>query len=164
MKTQDLLDYEIGRMNLCQPLFRRWSVIDGETVMSMAFKQFVSFRIFGKSDTVFQAASDAEAAQVRERRRSLEESSFDPTLALEIPLWMAQELLYYEIGRRSLCQPLFLRWSIIDGETVMSMSFKQFVSSQISGKSTTVFQAASDAEAAYVVVIDLEMHTVVVSP
>ena len=44
----------------------------------------------------------------------------------------------------------------------MSMSFKQFVSSQIFGKSTTVFQAASDAEAAYVVVIDREMHTVVV--
>ena len=106
----------------------------------------------------------ATSLQVRERLRPLEESSFDPTLALEILLWKAQELLYYEIGRRNLCQPLFLRWSIIDGETVMSMSFKQFVSSQISGRSTTVFQAASDAEAAYVVVIDLEMHTVVVSP
>jgi hypothetical protein len=46
----------------------------------------------------------------------------------------------------------------------MSMSFEQFVSSQTSGMSTTVFQAASDAEAAYVVVIDLEMHTFVASP
>ena len=32
--------------------------------MSMSFKQFVSFQIFRKSDTVSQAASDAEAAYV----------------------------------------------------------------------------------------------------
>ena len=51
-------------MNLCQPLFQRWSIIDGETVMSMSFKQFVSFQIFGKSNTVSQVASDAEAAYV----------------------------------------------------------------------------------------------------
>ena len=72
--------------------------------------------------------------------------------------------MHYEIGRKNLGRPWFRRWPIIDGETVMSMSFKQFVSAQIFGKSTTVFQATSDAEAAYVVVIDLEMHTVVVSP
>jgi hypothetical protein len=45
-------------------IVRRWSIIDGETLMSMSFKQFVSFQIFGKSDTVFQAASDAEVADV----------------------------------------------------------------------------------------------------
>ncbi len=93
--------------------------------------------------------------QVRERLRSLEESSFDPTLALEILPLRTQALLYYEIGRMNLCHPLFRRWSIIDGETVGSMSFKQFVSFQISGKSDTVFQAASDAETAHVVVIGL---------
>ncbi len=32
--------------------------------MSMSFKQFVSFQNFGKSDAVFQAASDSEAAYV----------------------------------------------------------------------------------------------------
>ena len=90
----------------------------------------------------------ATSLQVRERLRSLEESSFDPTLALEILPLKTQEWLYHEIGRMNLCQPLFRMWSIIDGETVMSMSFKQFVSFQIFGKSDTIFQTASDAEAA----------------
>ena len=84
----------------------------------------------------------APSLQVRERLRSLEELSFDPTLALEILPLKTQELLYYEIGRMNLCHPLFRMWSIIDGETVMSMSFKQF------GKGDTVFQAASDVDAA----------------
>ncbi len=86
--------------------------------------------------------------QVRGRLRSLEESSFDTTLPLAILPLKVQELLYYENGRMNLCQPLFRRCSIIDGETVMSMPFKQFVSFQISRKSDTVFPAASDAEAA----------------
>ncbi len=47
-------------MSLCQSFVQMWSTIDGETVMWISFKHFVSFQMFGKRDTVFQAASDAE--------------------------------------------------------------------------------------------------------
>ena len=70
----------------------------------------------------------ATSLQVRERLRSLEGSSFDPTLAVGILPLKTQELLFYEIGRMNLCQPLFQKVGNHRRRDSDVMSFKQFLS------------------------------------